>query len=229
MHAALKQELSAADQDLRKLSAAATTVRAERESKVKDLYDKSLQLEAEVRGIEALNSEHTQVIADIQKLTESKIQLAAQFKAIDAELTRVKADASQVPVIQADVENMKQELEKGRAALKYEKKTFGANLETSQAMDEKKRSLLCEINMLRVELANAEKRARAAAAASNPNLGYMGNYGSHSMAYGVHPYSVQYTMHQGQLTADGASPALYDLSSGNHYPFDSQQPHLSNG
>lgn len=117
MHAAIKQELVAADLELRKLSATAREIREERESQVKELYDKSLKLETEVRAIEALNSEHTQVIGDIQKLTESKIQLAAQLKVLDTELSdlsRVKIDASQVPVIQADVDKMKQELLKGR-------------------------------------------------------------------------------------------------------------------
>ncbi|XP_021720984.1 protein FLX-like 1 [Chenopodium quinoa] len=228
MHATLKQELAAADQELRKLSAAARKFREERESQIKELYEKSLKLETEVRAIEALNSEHTQVIGDIQKLTESKIQLTAQFKVLDTELSRVKMDASQVPEIQADVDKMEQELQKGRAAVEYEKKTRAANLELNEAMDRKMNSLQHDIEMLRAELANAEKRAREAAAASNPDLGYTGNYESRSMAYGRGPYSVQYSMHQGQLMADSASLALYGRSV-SHDPFDAQQPHVRKG
>lgn len=57
-----------------------------------------------------------------------------------------------------------------RAAVEYEKKTREANLELSQAMDMKMNSLQRDIDMLRAELANTEKRARAAAAASNPGM-----------------------------------------------------------
>uniref|UniRef100_A0A803LCU4 Uncharacterized protein n=1 Tax=Chenopodium quinoa TaxID=63459 RepID=A0A803LCU4_CHEQI len=247
MHATLKQELAAADQELRKLTAAARKFREERESQIKELYEKSLKLETEVRAIEALNSEHTQVIGDIQKLTESKIQFTAQLKVLDTELSRVKMDASQVPEIQAYVDKMEQELQKGRAAVEFERKTRAANLELNEAMDRKMNSLQHDIEMLRAELANAEKRVRAAAAASNPGmqfltvplksvlpvqsmhyLGYTGNYESRSMAYGRGPYSVQYSMHQGQLMADSASLALYGRPC-SHDPFDAQQPHVRKG
>ncbi|KAL2899265.1 Protein FLX-like 1 [Bienertia sinuspersici] len=223
IHSSLKQELSAVDQDLRQLASTAHKIREEKESQVKELYEKSLNLESEVRAVETLNSEHAQVIAHVQKLTESKIQLASQFKALEDELTRVKADVSQVSVIKADVENMKQELDKGRAAVEFEKKTRAENLELSQAMERKMNSLQREIEMLRAEVPNAEKRARAAAAVSNPNPGYMGNYGSHSMTYGGSPYAVQYSLNQGQVTADAPSPGLYGRPPGSQGPFDSQQ------
>lgn len=57
-----------------------------------------------------------------------------------------------------------------RAAVECEKKTRAANIEQSLAMEKHMKSLQREIEMLHAELANAEKRARAAAAASNPSM-----------------------------------------------------------
>ena len=58
-----------------------------------------------------------------------------------------------------------------RAAVKFERKTRLDNLELSRVLEGKINSMQQEIEMLRAELSNAEKRARAAAAAaSNPSM-----------------------------------------------------------
>lgn len=56
-----------------------------------------------------------------------------------------------------------------RAAIDYEKKMHTSNLEYSQAMEKHKITVTSEIEKLHAELANAEKRARAAAAAAAPS------------------------------------------------------------
>lgn len=61
----------------------------------------------------------------------------------------------------------KKNLDTNRAAIEYEKKTRAHNLEQRQLMERHKTSMAGEIERLRAELANAEKRARAAAAAAN--------------------------------------------------------------
>ncbi len=61
-------------------------------------------------------------------------------------------------------------LDVNRAAIEYEKKTRASNLQQRQAMERCMISMAQEIEKLRAELANAEKRARAAvAAATAPN------------------------------------------------------------
>lgn len=53
-----------------------------------------------------------------------------------------------------------------RAAVEYEKKLHASNIELGQIMEENMVSMAREIEKLHAELANAEKMARAAAAAS---------------------------------------------------------------
>lgn len=50
-----------------------------------------------------------------------------------------------------------------RAAIEYEKKTHASNLEQSQVMEKHMIAMAREIEKLKAELDNAEKRARASA------------------------------------------------------------------
>ncbi|PSS14185.1 Protein FLX-like [Actinidia chinensis var. chinensis] len=225
-HVALKQEFSAAQQELRHLSAAAADVKAERNAQVRAVHERSLQMEAEVRSIDALSAELAHVRADVQKLTASRQELTVKLKAIDDDRVRALSESKQFPAIKADIETMHQEIERGRAAIEYEKKVHASNLEQGQAMEKSMISMAREIEKLRAELANAEKRARAAAAAAaaaTPSgAGYAAGYGNHEMGYGVNLCGDPYAMHQVQGNADAPR---YDSATTTHGPYDIQQIH----
>ena len=57
-----------------------------------------------------------------------------------------------------------------RAAIEYEKKGYAENYEHGQAMEKNLIAMAREMEKLRAELANAEKRARAAAAVGNQSM-----------------------------------------------------------
>ena len=67
-----------------------------------------------------------------------------------------------VPAIKADLEAMLHEIQRGRTAIEFEKKTHASNLEHRWAMDNNMIIMSSEVEKLRAELANAKKRARAA-------------------------------------------------------------------
>ncbi|KAK9279982.1 hypothetical protein L1049_013666 [Liquidambar formosana] len=223
-HVALKQELAVAQQELRHLSSAASNVKAERDAQVREVYEKSLKMEAEVRSIDAMNAELVQVRADIQKLSASRQELMAELQAINGDLARARSDSQQLPAIKTEIDSMLKELQRGRAAVEYEKKTRASNLEQSQAMDKNMLSMVREIEKLRAELANAEKRARAAAAAANPSPGYVASYANPDMGYGGSPYPDPYGMHQ----VHGGADVVPQYGSGAvpHGHYDMQGPHV---
>lgn len=113
-HVALKQELNATQQDIRLLSSAAAEVKVQRDIEVRGIYEKSLKMDAEVRAIEAMNSDLVQVRADIQELIEARKDLASHLQAIESDLARVREEANQVPTIKADIETMRHEIQRGR-------------------------------------------------------------------------------------------------------------------
>ncbi|GAB2274271.1 hypothetical protein Dimus_009037 [Dionaea muscipula] len=226
-HVALKQDLSLVQQELRHLAAAAQEVKNERDAEVRQVYERSLKFEAEVRVIEALKAELREVRNDVEKLTAIKQELTAKSKAINADLARAKSELQDLPEIKGQIEAMRQELQKGRAAVEFEKKTHAANLEQGRAMERNMVSMAGEIDKLRAELANAEKRARAAAAAAaaaNPSPAFVPSYGNPGMAYGGSSYSAQYGTHQVEVITHPA--AQYGLGAGGHGSFDMQQAHL---
>ncbi|KAJ7959878.1 protein FLX-like 1 [Quillaja saponaria] len=224
-HVALKQELAAAEKELRHLSAAAADIKAERDAEVREVYEKSLRMDAEVRVLDLMAADLVQVRADVQKLSAVREELMAQLQATENELSRVRLETQLVPAIKAEIEIMRQEIQRGRAAIEYEKKTCASNLEHGQAMDKNMIIMSREIEKLHGELVNAEKRARAAAAvaaAANPSLGYAAGYSNPEMGYGGIAYSDSYSMHQVQGSVD----AQYASGAMPQHPYDVQHTHV---
>ncbi|KAG5015735.1 hypothetical protein AAZX31_08G147300 [Glycine max] len=193
-HVALKQELEAARHELQRVAHFRESLRADTEARMRELYDKAAQLEAELRGAEAARTELLQVRSDVKELTAVRQDLSGQVQAMTQDLARMTADAKRVPALRADVEAMKQELQCARAAIEYEKKGFAENYEHGQVMEKKLVAMAREMEKLRAEIANAEKRARAAAAAGNPGQGYNANYGTADVGYAGNPYPGIYGM-----------------------------------
>ncbi|KAM7501759.1 hypothetical protein LguiB_000663 [Lonicera macranthoides] len=226
-HVALKQELSAAQQEIRHLSATAGTVKAERDAQVREVYERSLKMEAEARLIDGLGSELAQVRADVQKLIADRKELTVKLKDVEEDLVRAQSEAQQVPVIKSEIETMHKEIQRGRAAIEFEKKTHASNLEQGQAMERNLISMAREIEKLRAELANSEKRARASAAAAvvaTPGPGYAAGYGNPEAGYGGNLYSDPYAVFQAHGGAD-VGPQ-YGHGAVPHSSYDVQQPHI---
>ncbi|PKA55332.1 hypothetical protein AXF42_Ash003970 [Apostasia shenzhenica] len=223
-HVALKQELDAAQHELRLAASAAAKTRVERESELREVYDRSVRAETEARAMEAMRTELVGVRADVQKLKASRVELLERSHGLKAELARARTELRDLPALRAEIEAMHREIQRGRAAVEYEKKAHSENLEQRKAMERNMTSMAGEVEKLRAELANAEKRARAAAAAAtaavNPGAGYTDAYGNPEIAYGGNTYNAAYIYHQAQ-GADVNSQ--YGQTAGSYSGYEQQQ------
>lgn len=113
-HVALKQELAAAQHDLRALSASSATSKAERDAHVRELYDRSRTMEAELRGLDAVAADLAQVRADVHKLSAARNDVAADLQALEDDLARARLDSKPVPAIKAEIETLNREIQRGR-------------------------------------------------------------------------------------------------------------------
>lgn len=113
-HVALKQELEVAQHELQRMAHFKESLREETESRMRELYEKSVKLEAELRGAEAMRAELVQVHGDIKELTAVRQDLSGQVQAMTQDLARMNADLKRVPALRAEVEAMKQELQCAR-------------------------------------------------------------------------------------------------------------------
>lgn len=222
-HVALKQELAAAQHELQRASHAAGAMQAEAEVQLREIYDKSAKMEADLHAVEAMRVEVVQVRADVQKLNAARQELTAQVQALTQDMNRATADLQQAPALKADIETMKQELQRARAAIEYEKKGHAENYEQGQVMEKNLILMAREVEKLRAEIVNAEKRALAAAAAGNPGAGYGGNYANPDAGYVANPYPAGYGMNPGQGGAEGAPQ--YGPGSASWSAYDMQRAH----
>lgn len=113
-HVALKHELAAAQRELRLVSAKADDVKSESDAHVRELYETSLVMEAEVRAIDAMSADLAQVRADVQKLVPARQELSAQLRAIEDDIARARLEVQQVPAIKSEIESAHKEIQRGR-------------------------------------------------------------------------------------------------------------------
>lgn len=202
-HVALRQELAATQQELQHLSHVSQNIQTDKEHQLRELYDKSMKLEADLRSTEPMKAEIMQLRADNQKLGVARQDLTAQVQALTQDLARARADMQQVPALRTEIESLHQELQRARTAIDYEKKAHTEQLEQSQAMEKNLISMAREVEKLRAELANSDKRVRGAA---NPGGAYGGSYGNSEMGYSGGAYGDGYGMHSVQGAADSGAP-----------------------
>ncbi|KAB2081157.1 hypothetical protein ERO13_A05G108400v2 [Gossypium hirsutum] len=208
-HVALKQDLALAQQEIRHLTAASANVKSERDAEVREVYERSLKMDAEARAVDAMTAELACVRADVKKFMADNKELTAELEAVNDELAKARMEVKQVPVLMADMEAVRKEIHKGRTAIELEKKTRASNLEQRKILEKNMVLVARELEKLQAQLglANAEKRAREAAApttataTANPIPTYNGNYGNIDAKYGG-----SYSMPQAGATCPQSVP-----------------------
>lgn len=118
-HVALKQELEANQHELQRMAQFADSLRMEKDVQTRDLYEKSVRLEMDLHGVEVMRAELRQAHADIKELTGVRQELTGKAQAMTQDLARVTADLHQAPAIRAEIETMKQELQRARYFIIY--------------------------------------------------------------------------------------------------------------
>jgi len=150
-HVDLRRELAAAQDELHRLNQIVGNVKVDKERQARDLVDKCMNLESELRAVEPLRNEVMQLRADTQKLNASRQELSAQVQALNQDLTRAQADLQQVPALRAELDSLRQELIRSRTAIEYEKKANTEQFEQRQAMEKNLISMAREVEKLRAE------------------------------------------------------------------------------
>ncbi|CAA7024965.1 unnamed protein product [Microthlaspi erraticum] len=209
-HVALKQELEVAQHELQRMMHYIESLRAEEDIMMREMYDKSLRSEMELRELDAMRGEIHKVRADIKEFSSSREELTSQVHLMSQDLARLTADLQQIPTLTAEIENTKQELQRARAAIDYEKKGYAENYEHGKIMEQKLVAMARELEKLRAEIANSENRAHATGPVGNPGgVGYGGGYGNPEAGYPVNHYQPNYGMNPAQAGVEGYYPPPY--------------------
>ncbi|XP_042431363.1 protein FLX-like 3 isoform X1 [Zingiber officinale] len=135
-----------------------TNIHAEKETHARELIEKGLKLEADLRAAEPLREEVIHLRLQIKKLTSTKQELTNQVQSLTQELTRVRADNQQILTMKAEIDKLHQELMRVWTGIEYEKKGNYKLMEQKQSMEKKLISMTCEIEKSRADLATMDGR-----------------------------------------------------------------------
>lgn len=85
-------------------------IRAEHEVHSRELIEKGLKLEADLRATEPLKNEVVHLRADVQKLNNVKQELLGQIQSLKQDLARSQADNKQISLLRGEIEGLHQEI-----------------------------------------------------------------------------------------------------------------------
>ncbi|KAL2332289.1 hypothetical protein Fmac_019870 [Flemingia macrophylla] len=155
---ALQRDLAAAKEELHRMNLAIGDIRAEHEAHSRELVEKGMKMEADLRANEPLKSEVMQLRAEVQKLNSLKQELTGKIQTLTQDVSRLQADNQQIPMMRAEIDGLHQELMRARTMVDYEKKANMEFMEQRQSMEKNLVSMAREVEKLRAELASADGR-----------------------------------------------------------------------
>uniref|UniRef100_A0A1D1YAM3 Cortactin-binding protein 2 n=2 Tax=Anthurium amnicola TaxID=1678845 RepID=A0A1D1YAM3_9ARAE len=175
-HGTLRQELVIAQQEMQRLHSRVSSDKIESDLQMRGLLEKIARLEEDVQAGERVRKELQQAHLEAQSLVTVRQDLTSQMQQMTEELEKALADFKRLPELHAELDSLGQEHQKLRAAFEYEK---GSNIDQVKQMHVMEKNLISmarEVEKLRAEVLNAEKKAQA------PNT-YESSFGSADPAY----------------------------------------------
>ncbi|KAJ4978465.1 hypothetical protein NE237_009245 [Protea cynaroides] len=179
---ALQQEFGVAKEELHRYNMAVADIRAEKEAHSRELMERGLKLEADLRATEPLRNEAIQLRLEVKKLNVQRQDLAGQVQTLKQDLARLQADNQQIPHVRAEIDGLHQELMHARSAFEYEKKANVELVEQRQALEKNLVSMAREVEKLRADLASVDVRPWGAGGSygiklGSPEGGFPASYG----------------------------------------------------
>ncbi|KAL3644657.1 hypothetical protein CASFOL_009837 [Castilleja foliolosa] len=160
----LQREVTAVKDEIGRLGQVIPKLRAEREAQRRELIERGLKLEDEVRSAEPLKAEVAQLRDESKKLSSQRHELSAQIQSLTKDANRLKTDNKQAEAMKSDIDKIRKEVVDARygavRAYEYEKKGNEELVEQIRSMEKNLIAMDRDIGKLHAEQGNADKRAR---------------------------------------------------------------------
>lgn len=111
----LQRELTAAKEEIHRLGQFIPKFHADKEAKTRELIERGLQLEADLRASEPLRAEVMQLRAEVQKLNAIRQDLSTQVQGLTQDINQLQIENQQVVAMRADMDMMHKELVEARS------------------------------------------------------------------------------------------------------------------
>lgn len=175
-HMAMREDLAAAQQEEQRLKAHIRSIQTESDIQIRLLLDKIAKMEKDIRAGENVKRDLKQAHVEAQNLVKERQELAKQIQQASHELQKTHTDVNSLPDLRAELDNSRHELKRLRATFEYEKGLNIEKVDQMRAMEQSLKGMAREMDNLRLDVLNAETRARA------PNQ-YFGGYANPDASY----------------------------------------------
>ncbi|KAK3119096.1 hypothetical protein QOZ80_9BG0713740 [Eleusine coracana subsp. coracana] len=184
----LHREVQAGKEEVHSLNGIIAHINTEKEDYISKLVDKRKKLEAELRATEPLQDEVVQLRSEVDKLVAVRKELSAEASSLMQELAREKSGNRQLPVLKAEIDDLRQEIVHVRTACALEQKGNFELVEQRKAMEKNMNSMAQEIDQMRTELAKFEVRPWGTGGSygiqmDSPEVTFAASYGD---SYNIH-------------------------------------------
>ncbi|KAI3467094.1 hypothetical protein Pfo_023757 [Paulownia fortunei] len=173
----LQRDLTSVKDEIHRLNQVIPKLHADREVHRKDLIERGLKLETELRSAEPLRAEVVHLRAEAQKLSALRQEMSSQVQTLTNDINRLQAENKQVAAMKADIDKMRKKLVDARRVYEYEKKGNEELVEQNRLMDKNLIPMTREVEKLRAEQTSGDKRARGTESLSLSHTHAVGGYG----------------------------------------------------
>lgn len=185
----LQRDLTSVKDEIHRLNQVIPKMHADKEAQRRELIERGLKLETELRSAEPLRAEVGQLRADAQKLNAQNKELSSQVQTMTKDMNRLQSENKQVTAMKGDIDKIHKDLVDTRRVYEYEKKGNEELVEQNRVMEKNLIAMAREIEKLRAEQASSDRRARGVGGYGvlngSPETRYPGSYGD---VYGPGPW-----------------------------------------
>lgn len=160
-HVAMRQDVAAAQNEVKKLSDHIRRLRAGSDMEIQSMLEKIKRMELEVKAGEDMKKELRQAHVEARSLALERQELTSKIQVATRELDKARADVKRLPEIHAELDSLRQEHERLRVTFEYEKGLNIKKVEQMRAVEKNIVGMAGEVERLRMEVADAENRANA--------------------------------------------------------------------
>ncbi|CAL5376458.1 unnamed protein product [Camellia sinensis] len=160
---AMRQDLAVAQQEIQRVRAHIRSIQTEADIQIRVLLDKIAKMEVDIRDGESVKKDLHLAHMEAQSLVTARQDLTVQIQQATKELDKAHADLKKLPEMHGELDSLRQEHQRLRqcTTFEYEKGLNMEKVEQMQAMEKNMMGMAREVEKLRAEVLNAEKRARA--------------------------------------------------------------------
>ncbi|KAF4354855.1 hypothetical protein G4B88_030921 [Cannabis sativa] len=189
-HIVMREELLTAQHEIQRLKMHMRNLQTESDVQLRVLIDRIKRMEADIRAGEGLRNDLKQACKDAQSLVTARRELTHRIQEATKELEKVHGEIKSLPDLHAELDSLRKEHQRLRDKFEYEKKLNIDEVEELRAMENKLISMAREVEKLRIQVSNAEKKAKAQNPSSttpNPSStapnSYAGGYMNHEFPF----------------------------------------------